>query len=385
VDFFGFKASLSPRERDELVRIREFLDRRVAPIADAHWERAEFPRWLIPELGALGVLGYGFEETRLFESSTAFRGWATLELARADASIAGFVGVQAGLVMGAIAGAGSAEQRSTLLPQLASGMAVGSFALTEPQSGSDIARGLATTARREGDEWVLDGVKRWIGNATFADIVLVFAKDTDDGQVKGFVVPGDARGLTAETIERKWSMRSLQNADVRLSEVRIPESSRLPGIGSFKDVARILGRERIEVAWLAIGVAVGAYDAALRYAREREQFGAPIATKQLVQDLLVTSLGNITASIALCMRVSELQDRGRQEDRLSSLAKLFATARARESVAWCREVLGGNGILLDSGVTRHFLDAEAIYSFEGTREMNALIVGRAITGMSAFG
>lgn len=286
--------------------------------------------------------------------------------------------------MGAIDVGGSAQQKAEWLPAMAAGAKVGAFGLTEPLSGSDAARGLRTTARRDGHSWVLDGAKRWIGNATMADVVVILAKDAADEQVKGFLVTTDSPGFSATTIENKVALRSVQNADIVLDGVVIPEALRLPAIQSFRDVATVLRLTRCDVAWQAIGIAVGAYEAALSYAKDRQQFGKPIAAHQLVQDLLARCLANITASIALCTQASALLDQGRQRDEHSSMAKSYATARMREMVAWSREVLGGNGIVLDHGVARFFADAEAIYSYEGTREMNSLIVGRAITGQQAF-
>jgi glutaryl-CoA dehydrogenase len=231
---------------------------------------------------------------------------------------------------------------------------------------------------------VLNGAKRWIGNATFADVVVIWARDVADEQVKGFLVRRGTPGFTTTKIEGKQALRIVQNADIRIEDVRVAEADRLPAIGSFKDVATVLRLTRAEVGWQAVGIAIGAYEAAVRYVGEREQFGRPLASFQLVQDKLASSLGNITASLALCVQVSRLQDQGRQSDAHAALAKGYATARMREVVAWCRELLGGNGITLDGGVARYFADAEAIYSLEGTRDMNQLIVGRAITGVSAF-
>ena len=383
-DFFGFQSRLTPEEQDAAVRIREFFRREVRPIADSFWARAEFPYEIIRPLAAQGVMGAFVPEVRQFENSAVYRGWVAMEMARVDASIATFVGVQSGLVMGSLHVGGSPEQRAEWMPKLACAELIGAFGLTEPLSGSDSARGLRTLARRDGDTWVLNGAKRWIGNATFADVVVVLAKDVADGQVKGFLVTTDTPGFSATKIEDKISLRSVQNADITLTDVVVPESRRLPGIRSFRDVASVLRLTRAEVAWQAIGIAVGAYDAALAYAKEREQFGKPIAGHQLVQDLLARCLGNITASIALCMQASALQDQGVQRDEHSAMAKSFATSKMRETVGWAREILGGNGIVLEHGVAKFFADAEAIYSYEGTREVNTLIVGRAVTGTSAI-
>ena len=383
-DFYGFQLQLTDQERDSLGRLREYLQREVAPIADEYWARAEFPRQVIAPLAELGMYGPGIPLVRRFENSAVYRGWAALELGRVDASVATFIGVQSGLAMNSIFVAGSEEQQREWLPRMASGELVGAFGLTEPLSGSDSARGLRTTARREGDTWVLDGEKRWIGNATLADVVVVWAKDVADDQVKGFLVTTDTPGFTATKIEDKIALRGVQNADIVMQGVRVPESRRLQRAESFRSTAEVLRLTRTEVAWQAIGIAVGAYDAALDYARTRIQFGKPIASHQLVQDLLVKSLANITASIALCTQASAMQDAGTGADEHSALAKAFATAKMRETVGWCREVQGGNGIVLDKGVARFFADAEAIYSYEGTREVNTLIVGRAITGQAAF-
>jgi glutaryl-CoA dehydrogenase len=383
-DFYGYESLLTTREKTFIAELRAYLETDVKPIVNEHWEKAEFPSSIIPALHSLGTIGLGYEETRAFENSAVFRGWVALELARIDASVSTYVGVQNGLALGAVAITGSPEQRAEWLPKLASGEVLSAFALTEPLSGSDSARGLRTTATRDGDNWVINGSKRWIGNATFSDMTIVWARSTEDDQVKGFMVPTSTPGYTATRMEGKQSLRMIQNADITLENVVVPESLRLQKANSFKDTAAVLRQTRAEVAWSAIGVAVGAYEAALRYATERMQFGKPLAAHQLVQDLLVKSVGNITASIALCTRASEMLDRGEQLDEHSALAKAYATSRMRETVAWSREILGGNGILIDYDVARFFADAEAIYSYEGTREMNTLIVGRGITGHAAF-
>jgi glutaryl-CoA dehydrogenase len=383
-DFLGFETLLTDREKDAITVVRTFLDERVRPVIDHYWERAEFPHDLVEPLMATDVGRFGWPETTPFENSAVFRGLVSMELSRVDASISTFVGVQEGLAMGSIGVCGSEEQKAEWLPRLASGEVTGAFALTEPLSGSDSAQGLRTTARRDGENWVLDGAKRWIGNATFSDIVIVWAKDVADSQVKGFIVPTSTPGYSATPIERKISLRAVQNADIVLDGVVVPESNRLQRASSFRDTAKVLRLTRAGVAWSSVGVSIGAYEAALAYAKERVQFGKTIASHQLIQDLLAKCLGNITASMAMCVRVSQMHDEGTQRDEHSAMAKAYCTARMRETVAWAREAMGGNGIVLDYGAARFFADAEALYSYEGTREMNALIVGRAITGSAAF-
>ncbi len=384
-DFYGFENSLTDQEKEVIMDLRAFLDAEVRPIANDLWAKAEFfPRSIHEGLARLGLYGQPWEETRRFPNSAVFRGWVALELARVDASVATLVGMQNGLVMGSIAVAGSAEQRAEWLPKFASGEYLGAFGLTEPLSGSDTAQGLQTVAKRDGDTWVINGAKRWIGNGSISDVTIIWARDADDNQVKGFIVPTSTPGYTGTRIENKQALRIVQNADIVLDNVVVPESNRLQGSKSFRETAAVLRLTRAEVAWAAIGNSIGAYEAAVKYAGERIQFGKPIGSHQLIQELLAKSLGNITSSIGLVTRVSQMLDEGTQRDEHSALAKEFTTSRMRETVAWCRELFGGNGIVLDYGVVKFFADAEAIYSYEGTREMNTLIVGRAITGKAAF-
>ncbi|HEY5855743.1 MAG TPA: acyl-CoA dehydrogenase family protein [Aldersonia sp.] len=384
IDFYDFTDLLDDDERAVLRRVRDFMTAEVAPIVNEHWTRASFPFEIVPGFAQLGTAGLPYRGFGCGGRSYLLDGMVAMELARTDASIATFNGVHGGLAMGSIYLCGSDEQRERYLPAMARLEKIGSFGLTEPDVGSGASRGLQTTARRDGDGWVLDGAKKWIGNATFADVTVVWARDVADGQVKGFVVDTSSLGFTAVKQEDKIALRIVQNAEITLDNVGVPESDRLAGANSFADTAEVLRVTRAGVAWMAVGCALGAYENALAYAQTREQFGRPIGSFQLVQDLLVRMLGNITASWGMCMRLSQLQDQGRAEDRHSSLAKAFTTVRMRETVGWARELMGGNGILLEHNVGRFVADAEAIYSYEGTREMNTLIVGRALTGQSAF-
>ncbi|OXM73313.1 MULTISPECIES: acyl-CoA dehydrogenase family protein [Amycolatopsis] len=385
-DFYGYEDLLSEEERKTLLKARDFLRTEVKPLVNEYWARGEFPRELIGKFRELGLAGVAYEGygDPLPRGSHLLTGMLAAEYSRVDASVATFFGVHNGLAMYSVYAGGNQEQRDRWLPAMAAMDKIGAFAMTEPLGGSDVAGGMRTTAKREGDTWVLNGAKRWIGNATFADLVAVWARDVDDNRVKGFVVETPAEGFAPVKIENKVAFRIVENAEITLTGVRVPEANRLQNIRSFRDVAEILRATRGGVAWQALGVMIGAYEAALAYAKEREQFGKPIAGFQLVQDLLVKSLGNITASWGMLVQLARLQDAGIFRDEQSSLAKAFVTARMREVVAWCRELLGGNGIVLDYDVARFFADAEAIYSFEGTREMNTLIVGKAITGQSAF-
>ena len=385
-DFYNYEALLSDEERKILLSAREFMTTEIKPMVNEYWAKGEFPRELIDKfrgagLTALSYEGYGEHPEAV---SNLLTGMLAMELTRTDASVATFFGVHNGLAMYSIYAGGDQEQRDRWLPAMAAMDKIGAFAMTEPLGGSDVAGGMRTTARRDGDTWILNGAKKWIGNATFADYVIVWARDEDDNNVKGFVVEKGTPGFVAEKIEGKIAFRIVENAEITLTDVRVPEANRLQRIDSFRDVAEILRATRGGVAWQALGVMIGAYELALAYAKERKQFGRPIARFQMVQDLLVKSLGNITASWGMLVQLAKLQDAGIFQDEHSSLAKAFVTARMREVVAWSREIFGGNGIVLGYDIARFFADAEAIYSFEGTREMNTLIVGKAITGQSAF-
>jgi glutaryl-CoA dehydrogenase len=385
-DFYDYEALLPEEERKLLLKTRDFMRTEVKPMVNEYWAKGEFPYELIGKFRELGLAGLPYEGygEHLPATSNLLSGMMAMEMTRTDPSVATFFGVHNGLAMYSVYAGGDQEQRDRWLPQMAAMDKIGAFAMTEPLGGSDVAGGMRTTAKRDGDTWVLNGAKKWIGNATFADLVIVWARDVDENHVKGFVVEKGSPGFSPVKIENKFAFRIVENAEITLTDVRVPEANRLQGINSFRDVAEILRATRGGVAWQALGVMIGAYELALDYAKERKQFGRPIARFQLVQDLLVKSLGNITASWGMLVQLARLQDAGIFKDEHSSLAKAFVTSRMREVVAWGREIFGGNGIVLDNDIMRFFTDAEAIYSFEGTREMNTLIVGKAITGQSAF-
>ena len=383
-DFLGFEMLLDEDDRKLLDQTRRFMIQAVEPVINDYWTRAEFPHELVPGIAELGIAGLQYDGPGCPGRSSLLDGMMAMEMARVDPSMQTFMGVHGGLAMGSVDICGSDEQKQRWLPAMARMELIGAFGLTEPDTGSGIAGGLSTTARRDGDEWVLDGEKKWIGNASFADLVVIWARDVEDDQVKGFVVEKGTEGMTFDVQRDKIALRVVQNAEIHLAGVRVPEANRLANASSFEDTSKVLKVTRMGVAWQATGCARGAYEHALRYTQGREQFGKPIAGFQMVQDLLVQMLANVVASTAMCVRVSQLQDAGTLRDEHASLAKAFTTTRMRETVGYAREVLGGNGILLEHHVGRYVADAEAIYSYEGTREINTLIVGRAITGESAF-
>jgi glutaryl-CoA dehydrogenase len=383
-DLYAYESLLSDDERKELARIRDFLQTEVRPRVAEHWAAATFPMDLIPRFAEEGLVGRSYDTEGSPRASRLFTGFISLEASRVDPSMATFLGVHNGLAMGSLVLLGSEEQKRRWLPDMLALRTIGCFALTEPHGGSDVALGLETTVRRDGAEWVLNGAKRWIGNGTFADLVFVFAKDESDGAVKTLVVEKGTPGFTASKMEGKYALRTVQNADLVFEDCRVPAGNKLEGGNTFKDVNRVLKLTRGGVAWNAVGCQMGAFEAAVTYAKERVQFGRPIAGFQLIQDLIARMAGNVTASLGMAVRVAQLQEEGVFRDDHAALAKAFVTARGRETVAWARELFGGNGILLENDVVRFFNDAEALYSYEGTREINHLIVGRALTGHSAF-
>ena len=382
-DLLRFETLLDPAEQAVLGDFRSALARLDDTTLNRAWENAEFPLEFVEPLAESGQLGRHLHTGA--EPSHLLRGLLTAELARKDASLATFAGVSGSLFGLSVRRFGSASQQAEILPAVANGTLIGAFALTEPGSGSDIAGGITTTARREGSGWVINGAKRWIGNATWGHQSVVWAKEQGgDGRFLGFIVPTDTPGFSAQKIEGKYSLRTVQNAHITLTDVRVPDTARLPGVSSFRQISEVLKLTRLEVGWTALGNAMGAFDAALAHATDHHQFGRPLARFQLVQDLLVRSEINIASSLGVLVQATGLADRDELKEEHASLVKLMAASQARQTVALCREVLGGNGIELENKVMKHFMDAEAIYTFEGTHQINTLIVGRALTGVSAF-
>jgi glutaryl-CoA dehydrogenase len=386
-DFYDIKGMLSADERAILDKVRDFNDSKVAPIINDYWVRDAFPFELIEPLKALdiGHIGIGRGGRPLLT------GLIAMEFMRTDPSFATFFGVHTGLAMGSIALLGSDEQKAKWLPPMERFEKIGCFALTEPLVGSGTGGGLLTTAKRDGDSWVLNGEKKWIGNATWCDLSIVWARDVDDNQVKGYIVENKTTpGFRVEKIENKMALKVVQNGHVIMEDCRVPDANRLQGAhitNSFRDTALVLRETRSGVGWAATGIQMGAFEAAVKYAQHRHQFGKPIASFQMMQDLIARMLGNLTASQSMMLRLAQIEESGKLTDQEASLAKAFTTQRMRETVAWARELHGANGILVDNEigpVARLFADAEAIYSYEGTFQMQNLIVAKSVTGFSAF-
>jgi glutaryl-CoA dehydrogenase len=382
-DYFRIADQLSREELDYLRRTRDFVDNEVLPVINGYWERAEFPWPLVESLAKLGIVGDGIVGYGCPPMSPIATGLVHMELNRGDGSLGTFVGVQAGLAMQSIAMFGSEEQKQRWLPAMAQLDKLGAFALTEPMHGSDSV-GLETSARRDGDEWVINGEKKWIGNGTLADVVVVWARDAADGKVKGFLVEKGTPGYDATRIDGKGSLRAVWQAQIALTDVRVPEENRLPDANSFKAAGQVLAGTRNAVAWAALGHATAAYEVAVAYCKQRKQFGKPLVSFQIVQDRLVKMLAEICSMQLYCLRLGRLIEEGKLTDTIAAIAKMNNTRKARQVIWEARDLLGGNGILLDFHVIRHMADIESIHTYEGTETMQTLIVGRDITGVGAF-
>jgi glutaryl-CoA dehydrogenase len=381
-DFYLMDELFTDEERAIRDKVRAFSDREVIPIINDYWERAEFPFALIPKIAQLGIAGSSVQGYGCPGLSAVASGLIAMELARGDASICTFFGVHSGLAMNSIAMLGSEEQKQHWLPPMARLEKIGAFALTEPNHGSD-AVALETRAHRVGNEYVINGSKRWIGNASFADVVIIWARD-DEGKVGGFLVEHGTPGFEPVVMTGKVAKRAVWQTDITLTDVRVPVENRLAFSLSFKDTGRVLTATRSGVAWEAVGHAVAAYEIALTYVKERVQFGKPLASFQIIQNKLASMLANVTTMQLLCLRLSQLQEQGKMTDEMASLAKMNNARLAREVVADAREMLGGNGILLEYHIARHHADIEAVFTYEGTDTIQSLIVGRGITGIQAF-
>lgn len=387
-DYFLLDDELSAEERGLRDRVRAFVEADILPVINDHWERAEFPAGLIPGLAGLGIIGSTIRGYGCPGLSRRAAGIVAREIARGDGSINTFVGVHSSLAMGSINMLGSEDQRRRWLPAMAAMEKIGAFALTEPLHGSDSVA-LETSARRDGDSFILNGHKRWIGNGHMADVVIIFARDDEDGRVKAFVLERDddgnhPAGYQPTVITGKIGKRAIQQADIVVDNLRIPAENRLENCTSFKDVTTVLSATRGGAAWEAMGHGMAAYEIAARYALDREQFGRPIGSFQLVQNKLANMLSELTAMQLMCHRMAELAESGRLTGPMASMVKMATAQKAKWICAEARDMLAGNGILLERHVARHMTDMDVVSTYEGTDSIQSLLVGRDITGISAF-
>ena len=382
-DYYLIEELLTDEEREVRDKVRAFADREVIPIVNDYWDKAQFPFELVPKVAELNIAGTAIQGYGCPGMSQIASGLVAIEMARGDGSFNTFFGVHSGLVMSTLDICGSEEQKERWLPQMARMEKIGAWGLTEARHGSDSVR-LETSARREGDEYVLNGEKRWIGNATFADVIVIWARDEDDGEVKGFLVEKGTEGYSTELITGKMGKRAVWQANIKLEEVRIPVENKLEHANSFRDTNKVLTATRGGVAWEAIGHAVAAYEAALTYSRQREQFGKPIAGFQLIQSKLANMLAEITLMQLMCYRLGQLQEQGKMTGPQASLAKMNNAKKAKQVCSDARDIMGGNGVLLEYLVARHLSDMEIVYTYEGTDTIQSLIVGRDVTGIGAF-
>ena len=382
-DYYLIEELLTDEEREIRDRVRAFADREVIPVINEYWDKAQFPFELIPKIAELNIAGTTIEGYGCPGMSHAAAMLVAIEMARGDGSLNTFFGVHSGLAMGTIDICGSEEQKEKWLPPMARMEKIGAFGLTEAKHGSDSVM-LETSVRREGDEYVINGEKRWIGNATFADVTIIWARDEEDGQVKGFLVEKGAEGFSTELITGKMGKRAVWQPDVKLEDVRVPVENKLGNANSFKDTAKVLTATRAGVAWEAVGHAIASYEASLTYAKERVQFGEPIASFQIIQNKLANMLAEITSMQLVSYRLARLQEQGKMTGGMASLAKMNNAKKAKQVCADARDIMGGNGVLLEYHVARHLSDMEIVYTYEGTDTVQSLIVGREVTGISAF-
>jgi glutaryl-CoA dehydrogenase len=383
-DFFNLEEKLNDEQRALRDRIRDFNENVVLPNINPYWDKAEFPWEIAMKVKDLGIVGGPMREYGGPGLDVLSMGIVSYEMARGDGGVCTFYGVQSGLAMTSIYGLGSEEQKQRWLPEMVTLDKIGAFGLTEPFVGSN-AGSIRTTAKKDGEYYVLNGAKRWIGNASIADVIVIWARD-EDGMFAGFVIenPSEVEGLEIKDIQGKIGKRTVLNADIRMTDVRVPAANRLANVKSFRDVTNVLSGGRYGVAWEAAGAASACFEVALNYAKTREQFGKPIAGFQLVQDKLVEMATEVTQMQLLCYRMAELYAEGKLDEGMASMAKYNNARKARQVALLARETLGGNGILIENHIARWLTDAEIIYTYEGTNEVNKLIVGRKLTGINAI-
>jgi glutaryl-CoA dehydrogenase len=386
IDFAGAFADVSQEERAHQLAVRQFVQDEVLPVIDGYWERYEVPMDLVKRMAELDFLRDGVDVPGLPRISKMASGLAAMEMSRGDGSVATICGVQGGLALRSIVMLGSDEQIEKYAGPMARGEILGAFALTEPTHGSDSV-GLETSAVKETrggvEGYVINGEKKWIGLGSTGDISVVWARG-EDGQVHGYIVPQDTPGYDGKTIEGKISLRAIHQAHIVLTDVFVPAENLLPKARTFKDTGRVLFATRLGVAWEAVGQAVACYETAVAYSKQRTQFGRPLAASQMVQERLTRMLSILTQMQLLVKQMTRVDEAEQLTGPQASLAKYTCTRGAREIAAIARDLLGGNGILLENRVARHFADIEALHTYEGTESVQALIIGRAITGTSAF-
>ncbi|EGQ3445260.1 acyl-CoA dehydrogenase family protein [Staphylococcus pseudintermedius] len=387
-DILSIAKGLTDGEVALLQQLNDLLESKYRQDINQHWVDATVPEDYFQDIGNLNyftnpLLYQGREEAKT--PSQLFQFFMSYTIARFDVSLATLLGVHQGLGHNTFLFGGSSEQVAKYVPKLQSHELRTCFALTEPNHGSDVAGGLETVAEHHGDEWVINGVKKWIGGAHVSDVIPVFAVNKDTGKPHCFVVRPDQEGVEIEVLQHKIALRIVPNAEIRLNHVKVKEADRLQNITSFKDIAKILYSTRAGVAYMATGALAGTLRATLSYVKERQQFGKSISQYQLIQEKLAMIQGNLTHAMAMSAQLARMQENGEYDEVATSTAKMMNALRLRESVAMGRGITGGNGILAgEHDIARFFSDAEAIYTYEGTHEMNALVIGRALTGVSAF-
>ncbi|EJG5122452.1 acyl-CoA dehydrogenase family protein [Staphylococcus pseudintermedius] len=387
-DILSIAKGLTDGEVALLQQLNDLLESKYRQDINQHWVDATVPEDYFQDIGNLNyftnpLLYQGREEAKT--PSQLFQFFMSYTIARFDVSLATLLGVHQGLGHNTFLFGGSSEQVAKYVPKLQSHELRTCFALTEPNHGSDVAGGLETVAERHGDEWVIKGAKKWIGGAHVSDVIPVFAVNKETGQPHCFVVKPEQEGVEIDILQHKIALRIVPNAEIRLNHVKVKEADRLQNITSFKDIAKILYSTRAGVAYMATGALAGTLRATLSYVKERQQFGKSISQYQLIQEKLAMIQGNLTHAMAMSAQLARMQENGEYDEVATSTAKMMNALRLRESVAMGRGITGGNGILAgEHDIARFFSDAEAIYTYEGTHEMNALVIGRALTGVSAF-